>query len=48
MKDLRLFLNDNCQAWELNGDGRYVRLKPGSDKSLSAQQTLLDKMTSSV
>ena len=48
MKDLKLFLNDNCQAWELHGDGRYVRLKPGSDKSLSAQQALLDKMTTSI
>ena len=48
MKDLRLFLADNCQAWELHGDGSYVRLKPGIDKPLSAQEKLLDQLSSSV
>ena len=47
MTDLKLLLSDNCQAWELQGDGHYVRLKPGSDKPILAQQILLDKLTSS-
>ena len=47
MTDLKLFLSDNCQAWVLHGDGHYVRLKPGSDKPILAQQALLDKITSS-
>ncbi len=46
MQDLRLFLADNCQAWELQGDGHYVRLGPGNEKPLSAQQALLKKMAS--
>ena len=47
MKELKLFLADNCQAWELHGDGGYVRLSPGNDKPVSAQQELLHKLTSS-
>jgi polyphosphate kinase len=41
MKDLELFLADNCQAWELHGDGTYARLRPDGDKPVSAQETLL-------
>ena len=47
MKELRLFLADNCQAWELHGDGSYVRLDPGSDAPVSAQQQLLRQLASS-
>lgn len=47
MKELRLFLADNCQAWELHGDGSYVRLSPGNDVPLSAQQKLLNQLASS-
>ncbi len=47
MKDLNLFLADNCQAWELHGDGSYLRLSPGNGEAVSAQQTLLDKLASS-
>jgi polyphosphate kinase len=46
-KELELFLADNCQAWDLNGDGSYTRLQPGDDKPISAQQTLLKKLASS-
>jgi polyphosphate kinase len=46
MKDLNLFLADNCQAWALQGDGSYVRLSPGKDKPVSAQQTLLNRLAS--
>ena len=47
MQDLKLFLADNCQAWELHGDGHYERLNPGNEKAISAQQTLLKKIASS-
>ena len=46
MKDLNLFLADNSQAWALQGDGSYVRLSPGKDKPVSAQQTLLNRLAS--
>lgn len=41
MKDLKLFLADNCQAWTLHGDGTYERLRPNSGEPVSAQETLL-------
>ncbi|MDJ0917725.1 MAG: polyphosphate kinase 1 [Woeseiaceae bacterium] len=43
MRDLELYLQDNCQAWELCGDGSYVRLSPaeGEDR-LSAQEAFLE------
>ena len=40
--DLDLYLSDNCQAWELQPDGSYVRVSPGHDEEvISAQATLL-------
>ncbi len=42
--DLELFLADNCQAWELHGDGSYTRLTPGTDERISAQETFLDDL----
>lgn len=48
MQDLKLFLADNCQAWELHGDGTYTRMRPDGGKAVSAQQTLLDQLASSV
>ncbi len=43
MRDLELYLEDNCQAWELRGDGSYVRLTPGDgEERLSAQERFLD------
>ena len=46
MKDLKLFLADNCQAWDLQADGSYIRLSPGNDKPVSAQQSLLTHLAS--
>ncbi|QBQ54590.1 polyphosphate kinase 1 [Nitrosococcus wardiae] len=41
---LLLYLSDNTQAWILQSDGSYKRLKPtGNQKSRSAQQILLEK-----
>ena len=42
--DLDLFLADNCQAWELKSDGSYVRLSPGKNKRISAQETFLAEL----
>ncbi|ADE15399.1 Polyphosphate kinase [Nitrosococcus halophilus Nc 4] len=41
---LLLYLSDNTQAWILQSDGSYKRLKPtGNQKPRSAQQILLEK-----
>lgn len=45
MKDLKLFLADNCQAWVLHGDGRYERVRPDSTRPVSAQATLLKTLS---
>lgn len=42
MHDLELFLADNCQAWELQGDGQYRRLSPGDEPRISAQERFLE------
>jgi polyphosphate kinase len=46
MKDLKLFLADNCQSWVLSGDGSYEKLQPNGDEPVSAQQTFLKLLTS--
>jgi polyphosphate kinase len=43
--DLELFLADNCQAWELSGDGSYTRLSPGTDERISAQEVFLEELS---
>ncbi len=43
IKDLKLFLADNTQAWELQGSGRYFRADPGDEEPLSAQTALLEE-----
>ncbi|RMG28401.1 MAG: polyphosphate kinase 1 [Gammaproteobacteria bacterium] len=41
---LELYLSDNTQAWELQRDGSYRRVRPGAgDEARSAQQILLEK-----
>jgi polyphosphate kinase len=35
------YLSDNTQSWVLNSDGTYRKLKPGSQKTRSAQDILL-------
>jgi polyphosphate kinase len=44
--DLELFLADNCQSWVLNGDGSYVRLSPGDDERICAQEIFLQNLSS--
>jgi polyphosphate kinase len=44
---LQVYLKDNVDAWELDGDGRYRRRKPrGSQPPYSAQQQLMQSMGS--
>ncbi len=45
MKDLTLFLADNCQAWTLHGDGTYERVRADGAKRVSAQETLLKTLS---
>ena len=45
---LDLFLSDNCQAWVLNSDGSYERLQPGKEERISAQETFLKHLTTSI
>jgi polyphosphate kinase len=41
---LLLFLADNTQAWELQQDGSYKRLKPGNRKPRNAQAELIREL----
>jgi len=42
---LMIYLSDNVQAWQLQSDGSYKRLKPASNqKERSAQNILLEKI----
>ena len=41
LRDLDFCLQDNCQAWKLQPDGRYVRISPGGERAVSAQSELL-------
>jgi polyphosphate kinase len=42
---LKLYLQDNTQAWMLDRDGNYTRLTPSADATpISAQQTLLQRL----
>jgi polyphosphate kinase len=42
---LKLYLEDNTQAWDMLPDGTYVRRKRGKAKARSAQGELLRKLT---
>jgi polyphosphate kinase len=42
---LQVLLEDNCQAWEMQPDGSYVRLSPDGGPIRSAQQRLLDSLS---
>jgi len=45
MKDLKLFLADNTQAWELRGDGSYHKVQAAGENPVSAQETLLKTLS---
>ncbi len=44
LRECRLYLTDNAQAWVLNADGSYQKLTPGSAGRKSAQETLLQEL----
>ena len=45
LADLDASLSDNCQAWELLGDGSYQPVKPAPDAELvSVQSQLLTRL----
>lgn len=35
---LQVYLNDNCSAWDMQPDGRYVKRQPGEDEERRAAQ----------
>ena len=41
---LRPYLRDNCQAWEMDNEGRYTRKKSRRGKPQNAQQQLLSML----
>lgn len=41
VNDLEIQLQDNCQAWFLQPDGKYIRSVPNGEPPLSAQDKLL-------
>jgi polyphosphate kinase len=41
LRELQLYLADNCQAWVLQPDGTYRQLSPPQGKRKSAQEALL-------
>ncbi len=43
-RDLELFLADNTGAWELKGDGSYVRRTPNGSEPISSQDTFLREL----
>ena len=45
-ESLQNYLADNVQAWQLQSDGTYLRIQPGSDTPHCAQLTLLEKLCS--
>ena len=45
-QELDLYLEDNCQSWELQRDGQYIKKEPkDGEERVSAQQTLLEVLT---
>jgi len=43
LRDLDVYLKDNCQAWLLRPDGTYALAAPGEEASLNAQSDLLGR-----
>ena len=41
---LNNYLSDNTRAWQLRGDGTYVRTKPGSSRPRDAQEILIKQL----
>src|SRR5690606_13164346 len=39
--ELEVYMQDNCQAWDLQPDGSYVRAQPGKNADIIKAQSLL-------
>ena len=39
--ELEVYMQDNCQAWDLQPDGTYVRAQPGKNEDIIKAQSLL-------
>ncbi|WP_430460921.1 polyphosphate kinase 1 [Thalassolituus sp. LLYu03] len=47
--ELEVYMLDNCQAWDLQPDGTYVRATPADDEpTVKAQSILLESLAASV
>jgi polyphosphate kinase len=45
ISEMELYLNDNCQSWEMDSEGNYHQNIPEADEPrLSAQKTLLEQL----
>src|SRR5690606_12253033 len=46
--ELEVYMQDNCQAWDLQPDGSYVRAQPGKNADvIKAQSLLLETLAAS-
>ncbi|MEY1663012.1 polyphosphate kinase 1 [Isoalcanivorax beigongshangi] len=45
IEDLELYLEDNTQAWQMQGDGSYERVESDGSAPVSAQQLLLERLS---
>ena len=44
-ESLKVYLEDNAQAWDMDGDGHYKRGKSPKGKRMSAQAVVLEKLS---
>ena len=44
IRDLELYLADNCQAWQLGSDGHYIKASAAAAPPICAQETLLERI----
>ena len=44
IQDLEFYLSDDCQSWQLQSDGSYIKSIPDSDAPRCAQEILLNRI----
>jgi polyphosphate kinase len=44
VQDLEFYLNDNCQSWQLQSDGKYIKASPEGHPLQCAQEILLNRI----
>ena len=45
LADLELYIADDHQTWEMQGDGEYIERVPGDPEQLSVQSLLLKQLS---